>query len=114
MVIYSQQITKLSQRSLTAAGVFLCESHQQQLTELKLNGVGFRGYTYHDRSILNVGYSHYICLWSAEFHRCRRQRLICHSSLTEKFQQLKFPDPYRQRGIQNLRYKLKLKEGKKR
>jgi len=82
--------------------------------ELKLNGVGFRGYSYHQRAVLNIGYSHYLVVWSSKIHRCRRQRLLLQPELLNKYQQLKFPDPYRQRGIQNLSQPIKVKEGKKR
>lgn len=99
MVVYTSNVVNLE--------------HRLRLAEFKLNGVGFRGYTYRGRSVLNIGYSHYLVVWSSLTHRCRRQRLLAHPRLLEKYQQLKNPDPYRQRGIQNLAVSVRIKEGKK-
>lgn len=87
---------------------------RDQLGELKLSGVGFRAYTYRDRTVLNIGYSHLIVVWAQTTTKTRRQRLLTRAAYLHRYQTLKHPDPYRQRGMQNLARPLKFKEGKKR
>lgn len=84
------------------------------LAELKLSGIGFRGYSYLDRGVFNLGYSHYLCVWSPRRLKVKRQRLLLYRPDLHRFHQLRPSDPYRGRGIRNPLVVQKLKEGKKR
>lgn len=79
--------------------------------DLKLSGVGFRLFTHRQRLVLNLGYSHYLCVLGRA--RGRRQRLHLPSSRAD-LRCLRRSDPYRGRGIQKSKFPPVLKEGKKR
>lgn len=98
MVVYSQQCSKLAQPSWI---------------NFKLSGVGFRNYSYRQRLVLSIGYSHYLSLWLPQV-KGRRQRIIIKKDQQQRLEELKYTDPYRHRGIQNLSLTYRTKEGKKR
>ena len=81
---------------------------------LRLNGVGFRAYSYKDRVCLQLGYSHYLMVYS-QAPRARRQRLLVNQEEAQRYLTLRYPDAYRGRGIQSLLMVSRpYKEGKKR
>lgn len=91
-------------------------------SHLQLSGVGFKSFTTKHRSLVQIGYSHYLLLRRLEgdLVRAKRQNMLVHpgdsgrSNLSYRFQQMKQPDPYKARGIYPVNNAPKLKPGKRR
>ena len=89
---------------------------------LTLNGVGFKMFTTSQRSLLQIGYSHYLLLrrLKDDLLRAKRQNVLLHpgdlsrSDLNQRLQSLKRPDPYKARGIYPFNNKPRTKSGKSR